>query len=29
MNDMFLQMVNYTFYGGKAGNIEGPGQESS
>ena len=24
MNDMFLQMVNYAFYGGKAGKIEMP-----
>lgn len=22
MNDMFLQMVNYTFYGGRAGKVE-------
>ena len=25
MNDMFLQMINYTFYGGRAGKIENPG----
>lgn len=27
MNDMFLQMIHYTFYGGKAGKIEMPGEE--
>lgn len=28
MNDLFLQTINYTFYGGgKAGKIESPGQE--
>ena len=26
MNDSFLKMINYTFYGGKAGNIEMPGE---
>jgi CRP-like cAMP-binding protein len=26
MNDMFLQMINYAFYGGKAGKIDIPGQ---
>jgi len=25
MNDMFLQMINYTFYGGRAGKVENPG----
>ena len=24
MNDMFLQMIHYAFYGGKAGKIEMP-----
>jgi CRP/FNR family transcriptional regulator len=28
MNDMFLQMVHYAFYGGKAGNIEMSGEKS-
>jgi CRP-like cAMP-binding protein len=27
MNDTFLQMINYTFYGGRAGKIENPGKE--
>jgi len=27
MNDMFLQMIHYAFYGGKAGKIEMPGEE--
>jgi CRP/FNR family cyclic AMP-dependent transcriptional regulator len=28
MNDSFLQMINYAFYGGKAGNIEMQGEEN-
>ena len=27
MNDMFLQMVNFAFYGGKTGKIAMTGQE--
>lgn len=27
MNDLFLQMIHYAFYGGKAGKVEMPGQE--
>jgi CRP/FNR family transcriptional regulator len=27
MNDMFLQMIHYAFYGGKAGKIEMPGEK--
>jgi CRP-like cAMP-binding protein len=27
MNDMFLQMIHYAFYGGRAGKIEMPRQE--
>jgi hypothetical protein len=28
MNDMFLQMIHYAFYSGKAGKIKMPGQEN-